>query len=1237
MFSKYSVKKPFTVLVSVIIVLILGTISFMHLQVDLLPSIDLPYVVVMTQYPGASPEEVELVVTKPTEQLLATTSNIKNINSVSNENLSLVILEFNNNVNLDSAIIEINGNLDLIKQQWSDSIGTPMILRMNPDMLPVMITAVDSEGMNLEEISELADKSIIPDLESVEGVASVTGNGLIEESIDVSISSEKIEELNKKILNSIDADLSKAEDKLLGAKKDIQSGLVQLEEEKIKQSEELAKGEEAVQLAKTEIETAQSQLDTAEDELSNGKIQIQTGLSALDIAEGELLDQKNNLDAIESPTAEEQQQLDNVNANLGMIQNQRDDLNADLEEINTNLAQVQEQQTQLAIQNDEISSQEEQIIQGKEVLDTEMTNAKNQLVQGQSTINQQINKLDDAKEEAFEKADLEGVITESMISGILTAQNFSMPAGYISEDGIDYLVKVGDKIRDSEEIGGLLLFDTGIDGVDKIYLKDVADVKNTNNSEESYAKVNGKDVVVLSFQKQSNYSTPETSDNIKEKMELIQEKYPDVTFTHLMDQGIYIDIVISSVLKNLMYGGILAVIILLLFLRDIKPTVIIALSIPISLVFTIAMMYFTNVTMNIISLGGLALGVGMLVDNSVVVIENIYRLKNKGLNSINASIEGAKQVAGALAASTLTTTAVFLPIVFTTGISKEIFADMGLTIAYSLIASLIVALTLVPAISSNIFKNLKDKEHPLFDKITNAYEGVLKKALNHKAIVMILVVVLLSVSIFATFSMGTSFIPEMEGNEMSATIEMEQDTSYDEKISMTNTVVDCLLNIEGIQSVGAFSSSGGMGGMSMGGGSSSQAMSLYVLLDEKREVSNKEIEENIRENTKDLDAIITVSSSNMNISALAGSGMEVVIKGNDIDTLREVSNDVVEMLESTQGAIEIETSFEEKAIEMRIVVDKNKAMEEGLTVAQVYSFISTSISEGKTATTINIDNKEYPVIVVNDKNEKINREDIEKLEITTEINGEENIVKIGDITQITEAEGLSSIQRENQARYVAVTASIDTDYNIGLVSKDFESKLKDYNVPDGYNVEISGETETINNTLRDLVLMVALAIVFIYLIMVAQFQSLLSPFIVMFTMPLAFTGGLLALLITGNDISVISMLGFLVLSGVVVNNGIVFVDYTNQLREEGYKTREALIETGKVRIRPILMTAITTILGLSTLSFGVGMGSEMLQPLAIVAIGGLTYATLLTLLVVPVMYEIFHKNKKYKSIKVEGE
>lgn len=1235
MLSKFSVKKPYTVFVAVVLILILGTISFMNLQTDLLPSLELPYVVVATPYPGASPEEVETIVTRPLEQILATTSNIKNVSSVSRESSSMVILEFNNTVNMDSAIIEVNGNLDLIKPNWSDGVGTPTVIKMNPDMLPIMIAAVDSKDMDISEISLFARDTIIPELESVEGVASVEGTGMVEETIEVKLLPDKIEELNKNVLNNIDSELSKAEDELLSAKAEINKGIEQLDAEFKNRSDQIIQGKDALNDAKIELEVGEDALDSAESQLISQITQTRIAIDALDVAEQELESQIYELENSETELDENQMEtLALLQSGLNETMTRKASLEEALAEMNTGLAEIKSQKEALNLGKQELLSNENALDQGRITLNVEINKARDQLTESLAQIESGLEEISESKDKAFKEADLEGVITPDMISGILAAQNFSMPAGYVQGDGGEYLVKVGDKIADSEEMMNLLLFDTKIDSVGKIYLKDVAQVSDTDNSEDLYAKVNGQDAVILTFQKQSNYSTAEVASSIRERIDAVESNHEGLTITPLMDQGVYIDIVIDSVLKNLAYGGLLAILILLIFLRDIRPTIIVALSIPISLVFAVTMMYFTGVTINIISLGGLALGVGMLVDNSVVVIENIYRLKNSGMSSVKASIEGAKQVSGALTASTLTTTAVFLPVVFTQGISREIFTDMGLTIAYSLIASLIIALTLVPVISSGVFKKLENKEHKLFDKMVDKYEVILKFALKWKFAVLALVLVLLGASGIGAAYMGTSFIPEMDGSEMSVSINMDKDAQFEEMTEMSNEIVDRILGIEGIETIGAFSGAGG--GMMGFGGGSGESVSLYILLDENKKVSNQKIAKDIQQATDDLDAEIIVETSNMNLGAIAGSGVEVVIKGNDIDVLREISNDVADLLSSTEGMIEIETGFEDNAVELRVTVDKNKAMEEGLTVAQVFSAVSQGISQGKTATTLNIENQEYPVIVIDGKSELVTRENLESFELKVEKDGVSDTIELGDIADINEAQGLSAIRRDSQERYVSVTGSVDADHNIGLVSREFSDKLSEYDVPEGYKIQIAGETETINETLGDLVKMILLAIVFVYLIMVAQFQSLLSPFIVMFTIPLAFTGGLLALFLTGNDISVISMLGFLVLSGVVVNNGIVFVDYTNQLMLQGMDKKSALLETGRVRIRPILMTAITTVLGLSTLSVGMGMGAEMLQPLAITAIGGLTYATLLTLFVVPVMYDIFHRKDKRK-IGEDGE
>lgn len=1229
MLSKLSVRRPYTVVVAVIIVLILGAISFLNLKTDLLPSIDLPYLMIMTNYPGASPEEVEMLVTRPIEQSVATVNNIKNISSISQEHTSIVILEFNADTNMDSAIIEINGMLDLVKPAWDDyNISSPMTMKLNPDMLPIMISAVDVKDMDIVEISQMVSEKIIPELESVNGVASVTGVGLLEESIEVEIDPHKIEELNRKILSSIDSDLAKAEVQLEDARKEIEDGKAQLAFEEKKHMDELNQGETALKAAKEQIAQGEKQILAGKKELDKQKGELEKGLKEITQKEEELKKSEETLLALgDNLTEEDKMNLAAIQAGLKEISRKKAEASMGLETISSKLAELEVEEKGLQEKKSQLVKQEEEISLGKSQLKAEMDKARAQLRDGETTLNEKISEFEQARKEAFKEAALDDVISTDMISGILAAQNFSMPSGYVNNgDGDRQLVKVGDKIRDISEMENLLLFDTGENAIGKVYLKDVANIKMKNNAEDVYAKVNGNDAVILNIQKQSTFLTSEVSKNLRDKMDELAAEDENVSFTNLMDQGMYIDIVVDSVLKNIIFGGILAIVVLIVFLRDIKPTFIIAVSIPISIIFAIAMMYFTGVTINVISLAGLALGVGMLVDNSIVAIENIYRLRSEGKSAKEAAVEGAAEIAGAITSSTLTTACVFLPIVFVEGISRQLFTDMGLTIAYSLFASLIVALTLVPTMASGMLKKIETKEQKTFGRLINWYEKVLKLALGHRLIVMVLVAAVFVLSIFAGLSSGSVLFPDMDAPQMSMSIEIDEGSSPKDLEAVVDEVFDRLLTIDEIETIGAFKGGGIMG---LDAGGESDSLSLYLLLDEDKTISNIEIEKKIQELTEDLNATITVDTNTMDMSALIGSGLEVVIKGNELETLNSISSDIKDILSKIDGVREVTDGNDEDLTEIRITVDKEKAMAKGLTVAQVFADLNSKIGNQGSSTIVTIENKDYPVIIIDKRHGDIRKENIGDIKIKSEQSEEE--VEIKDIAIIEEVQGTTAIRRDSQERYMSVNASLDTGYNVGLVSREFERKLNDYKLPDGYTIELAGESEMIEESFTDLFKMILLAVVLIYLIMVAQFQSLLSPFIILFTIPLAFTGGLLGLYITGHEMSIIALLGFLVLGGIVVNNGIVFVDYTNQLRDTGRNKTDALIEAGKTRMRPIMMTAITTIFGLLTLAIGVGTGAEMLQPLAIVSIGGLVYSTILTLFVVPVMYHLLNKDTVKKA------
>lgn len=1356
MFAKFSVKKPFTVLVGVILVIVLGVVSFMKMTPDLLPSIDLPYVVVMTTYPGATPEEVEQTVTKPIEQSMAVVENVKTITSTSSENYSIVMMEFSEDADMNAVTTDIREGLDRISGAWEETIGTPYILKINPNMIPVTVAAVDYDGKTGAELSKFVEETALPKLEGVEGVASVSTSGLIEESVHVLLDQDKIDAVNRKVRKAVTLQFTDAEKELDDAQQKLNDGVSQAESGK----SEITAGYDALQTAQTELteklSEAKRQLDDKKTELLEAQIklnnamqlctveketlvksvqqltELQTSMTALksefsqmqeewtalaeiqaqltalesarqamidascaadpsltpEEAEAQLRENSEAFQEIEAQLAKQDQALasygltrETLDARMKALQSQMDDtelaiaatleileqlgvkedaLDSVIAGLNDQLAQVEKQLEELQTASDQLAAGKLTVSQALQQIDTQESSANYEMNQnltkmivGDQMLEATLSQLESAQQEldasketfektkadALEKADITDKITLSSISAILTAQNFSMPAGYVAEDGVDYLVRVGDKIEDLDALQNLVLFDLGIDGLEPIRLSDVAEVFLTDNADSSYAKINGEDGVLLSFSKQSGYATAEASGKILAKFEELSKQYEGLHFTTLMDQGDYIHIVVNSVLDNLLIGALLAILILALFLKDIRPTFIVACSVPISVTFAIVLMYFSGVTLNMISLAGLAVGVGMLVDNSIVVIENIYRLRRMGVSLTKASISGAVQVAAAVTASTLTTICVFFPIVFIEGLTRQLFTDMALTIAYSLLASLAVSLTLVPAMSTGLLQKTSERQNKLFNRTQSGYRKGVAFALRHRAAVLLLAVVLLAGSVVLALQKGFSYMPEMDGTEIMVSVQMPKEATFADLTETSDAIAEKIYAMDEVDTVGAMLSSGmsSMLGMNMDSAAGdSGAVTMYALLKDSRKVSASAVARKIEALSADFDCEITASGSSTmsNYSTMmGGSGVTIQLYGENLDDLQKTAKEVAGKLEGVEGIRSVENGIGETTPELRISVDKEKAIREGLTVAQVYASFSAAMQEKTTATVLSDSDSDYEVLVISGAAQDLTPEDIRKFTFSaTTADGSTKEVNISDIATIAETETLASISRSEQRRYLTVSAEIDDGYNVTLVTQAAEKALADYKPADGITVEFAGENETIMSALSDLLLMLLLGVVIVYLIMVAQFQSLLSPMIVMFTIPLAFTGGLFALLICGSEISVVAMIGFVMLVGVIVNNGIVLVDCINQLREQGMEKREAIIEAGYIRLRPVLMTALTTILAMVPLAAGIGTGASMMQPVAIVCIGGLVYATFMTMFVVPVMYD-FLSRKKMRIVK----
>lgn len=1292
MLSKLSVKKPYTVIVGVILVIVLGAVSLTKMTTDLLPDMSLPYALVITTDMGASPEKVESDVTAPVEASMATTSSIKNVSSASYDNYSMVILEYEQNANMDSVIIEIQQKLDQLEGSFPDGAGKPMIMQIDPDMMPVMVASADVEGMTQSEISDYVENEFSPVLESIDGVASVSTTGTVEENIHVTLDQDKIDALNQKIQSKIEEQFTEPQEQLDQAAEQVESGRRQMESGKDQLANQLGQAENEVINGKSQAFVAESDLSQnytvlkATDELIKRAIpELQSiyeqgmGLKA-DIEQAqkeaqmnsddgsrrieELLEEakisgdQEQINQILAMTGENQESIAEAGKRLELLQEELLELNTSLNQqwadqlaaLNVSLSsiddipqvitQLSQKQVEIQTAMAALQTAQEQVTDGKTTLDDayvtlnrmeidgilEMSEASAQLAVGEARLEQGQEKLEESKQSALESADLNQILSVETLGQILTAQNFSMPAGYVNENKKQYLVRVGDEVSSVEELENLVLVDVGMDGIAPIRLSDVAKTEVVDDTGDSYSKVNGNPAIMLSIEKQTGYSTGDVTKRIKTRFESLEKENDKLHMTILMNQGVYIDTIVESVMENMIVGAILAVLILILFLKDIKPTLVIACSIPLSVVFAIVLMYFTGISLNIISLSGLALGVGMLVDNSIVVIENIYRLRNQGLSIRKAAVEGAGQVAGAIFASTLTTVCVFAPIIFTEGITRQLFVDIALTIAYTLAASLIVALTFVPMMASGALKNTREIKHPWFDRILDGYEKVLRVALRFKPIVLICVVVFLVASVTLSVSKGFTFMDmNMETEQLTVTVSAKEDEklTFEELTERADEVVDKISGISGVDSIGAMAGGGGI--MSMG---STDSVTMYVLIDDSG-ATGSEITASIQALTADLDCDVNTDSSASDMSSFFGSGISVRVSGKDLDKLQKLAGQIAEVVEKTEGTVDVDDGLGDTTPSFTVKVDKEKAAKYGMTTAQVYQLVYKQLASNTSSTTISTDLKDYKVYVQSGEQADVTPGDIRKLTFpyTDRISGETTDIPLKDIAEFEEGESLNVINRSSQTRYISVTAGVDEDHNVTLVSNQIQKGLDKIKLPDGYEISMTGEDETIRDAMNQLYLMLILAVVFIYLIMVAQFQSFLSPFIIMFTIPLAFTGGFFALFVTDNEVGVVSMIGFVMLAGVIVNNGIVLVDYINQLRREGMDKKEAIVTAGRTRLRPILMTALTTILAMSTMAMGLGSGSEMMQPMAIVTEGGMLYGTLLTLIVVPCIYDLFTRNK----------
>ena len=1275
--EKFSVKKPFTVLVAVIMVLMLGFVSISNMQTNLLPDVNTPYLMVVTVYPGASPERVESEVSDVMQNALGTVAGVEKVTATSAENYSLLLMQFSDDTDMNSAMVKVSNKVDQTTASLPSSCLTPSIIEYSLNMNAFMTVAVSREGSDVYDLSEFVSDTLVPYVERKGGVSSVSTNGLIEKMVQVQLSQEKIDAINEKLLEVIDVQLADARKQLESAEAQIEAGRKEYNRQFKNYSNTVSdtmmqemSGQvgDAIEVVRKQ---AQALLDSVnqliavvqEPEIQQALIDVrdglqrvmdkfnETGMKDIDSLIEIVTELRDITDKLTGALQQLQQRLNTESGTEGStaadladdLQVQQS-LNTVYNTLNDVIKAMDDVPGLTKTFSDAIGNFSQQQMQAY----MKFTEAREMLNEYEKQLAEAKQTYADAEEKAMASSDVSKLLDIDTLAQLIYAQNFSMPAGYVKDSsGKSWLLKVGEEYDSIEDISGALLLH--VDGFGDVRLSDVADVEVIDNAEASYTRLNGERAAVLKIYKGATSSASEVSDNCLSAFQELEAQYDGLHVVVLSNQGNYITIIVKSILSSMVIGAALAIIVLALFLRDVKPTLVVGFSIPLSVLFAVVLMYFTGMDLNVMTLAGLSLGIGMLVDNSIVVIENIYRLRGRGVPAARAAVQGAKQVGMSVVASTLTSVCVFLPVVFSSSIVKSLMQPMSLCIGYCLMASLIVALTVVPAAASTVLKKAEPKQLKWFDKIQDKYAKSLEWCFRHRALPLLAAVVLLAFCGWRVFSMGVELLPTITSNEAIVTLSTTKDLSKEDSYAIAGKAVEAMLEVDHVEEVGITTDTR-VAGMDIGqlglpttitdllnAANSYGTYQVNVMLDES--LSSSEIEtarqalEDALSGIEDCTAKVEISGMQELTSQLA-SGLSVKIYGADAETLSQLSEKVVDIVNDTEGFANATNGLGSGDATINLQIDRDKVRSYGLTVAQVYQQIAAKLTTTTTAQTpVTVDGSTMSVQISNNL-DPVTKENMMDITFETTVMSADGTTSTGTCTLADMAtwdtgSAPDSITSEDQTQYVSVTADTLDGYNTTVQARVLEKKLNEFalsdEMPEGCSFSMGGESDSVNFMVNEMVQWLSLALPFVYLVMVAQFQSLLSPFIVLFTIPLAFTGGLLGMLFTGQQLTMISLMGFIVLMGTVVNNGIVFVDYANQLRLGGLERRAALIATGKTRMRPILMTTLTTVLAMLQLVFSNDMASQLMSGMAIVIICGLSYATLMTLYIVPILYDILFR------------
>ncbi|WP_078408674.1 efflux RND transporter permease subunit [Priestia abyssalis] len=810
-------------------------------------------------------------------------------------------------------------------------------------------------------------------------------------------------------------------------------------------------------------------------------------------------------------------------------------------------------------------------------------------------------------------------LTIQQLQQIIGSENINLPAGNIEDQNQNLPIRVAGQFESIDDIA-LLPIPTN-SGV--LVLKNIADIQEAYEETTQLSYLNGKNAIGISILKQSGSNTVTVAEDIEKKLNELDELLPkNVKMELIFDQSQFINQSISAVSSNMLIGSGLAAGILFLFLRNLRSTLIIGFAIPLSIVTTFVFMYFSGQTLNLLTLGGLALGIGMMVDNAIVILENIYRSQHLGMSLKKAAIQGTREVGTAIIASTLTTVIVFLPIVFVEGLAAQLFKPLALVISFSLLASLFTALIIVPLLSSLFLKVQEEKESSgqLFSSILRKYTALLVIVLAHPKKTILIIVTALALSLTGIPFIGTEFLPAQDQSFVSITAKLPEGSSLDATYEKTEEINSKIKDITEIDLI--YVKVGGAANFSYGAGSQTNQANYSILLKQvgERSRSDLEVAEDIRDRLKDVPNIgVSVSASD---SGFSTDPISLSITGPDLQVLEQIANETVTLISDIEGVREPKSNYETGNPEIVVDIDREKAASYGIGSAQIASAINDA-TKGVVASRLARNGEELDIRLVVESRFTSSLSDLESLLIKSPAGAN---IPLQAVAHISRGQGPSQIVRTDRLREITVRADI-LNRDLGTITDEIEETLKDHiSLPNNqYKISFGGQNEQMNDAFYKLSLALALAVVLVYMVMAGQFESFFYPFIIMFSVPLTVIGVVLGLLVTGKPLGVGSLVGLLILTGIVVNNAIVLIDYLQQLKKEGYELKESILLAGPTRLRPILMTTLTTILGLIPLTLGFGEGTEIQQPMAIVIVFGLSFATIITLVFIPAVYYLFEK------------